>query len=71
VIGKFVPFLLGMPSVRAKVIGVVGKCYVLHQCYETQNQKGAWIIVDKIYYRDRHFIESYWADTIGLPLPGA
>ena len=44
--------------------------YVLYQAYETQNNEGRWVCVENYYYRDRGFIESYWADTIGLPCNG-
>jgi hypothetical protein len=63
--GSHVPFLLGMPSVRARVIGVTETQYVLKQCYETQNYKGEWVDVVKYYQRDRYYIDAYWADTYG------
>lgn len=62
-----VPFILGVPSVKAQVIGESGDgfCYVLHQEYDTQNDNGEWIHVTKNYYREKWFIESYWMDNAG------
>jgi hypothetical protein len=63
-IGKFVPYIIGVPSVRALVIGLVGDNYVLRQEYDVINEEGKWEHVKKDYYRNRRFIESYWLDTI-------
>ena len=65
-IGRLVPFLLGMPSVKARVIGKTkNDQYVLFQQYTTQNSRGEWIDVEKTYYRDCYYIRDYWSDTVG------
>ena len=65
--GTVVPYILGIPSVRAEVVGMSGDYYVLLQEYDTQNEQGEWVHVKKYYYRTKWFIESYWCDTTGLP----
>jgi hypothetical protein len=65
-IGLFVPYIIGIPSVRVEVLGLVGENYVLRQEYDVINEEGNWEHVKKDYYRDRWFIESYWADTVRL-----
>lgn len=65
-VGHMVPFLIGMPSVKAMVIDIsTHDQYVLVQRYTTQNEKGEWFDVKKTYYRDRYFIDAYWADCSG------
>ena len=66
-VGAFVPYIIGVPSVKAKVLGLVGENYVLRQEYDVLNEEGEWEYVKKDYYRERKFIERYWADTIRLP----
>jgi hypothetical protein len=62
-----VPYIIGVPSVRAKVMGLVGDNYVLLQEYNTIDEGGNKVHVKKYYYRNQWFIESYWADTFRLP----
>ena len=69
-VGTFVPYIIGVPSVKAEVLGIVGDNYVLRQEYNTQNEKGEWEHVKKDYYREKGFIEGYWLDTIGLACHG-
>ena len=65
-VGHMVPFLLGLPSVRAMVVDIShGKQYILQQRYTTEDERGNHIDVEKQYYRDRSFIDAYWADTHG------
>ena len=57
--GTMLPFWLGMPSVKAGVLGISqdGQ-YVLVQEYDTVNmQTGERVHVERTYYRDRYFIE--------------
>lgn len=61
-VGQRVPFLLGMPSVRATVIGEHEGMYVLFQEYDTVNKQGEKIHVENTYYRSKWFIESYIRD---------
>lgn len=61
-VGYHVPFWIGIPSVTALVIGIVGDSYVLQQDYDTHDERGEWIHVTKTYYRGREFINSYWLD---------
>jgi hypothetical protein len=65
-VGTMVPYIIGIPSVRAKVLGLVGDNYVLRQEYETQDERGKWIHVKKDYYREKDFIDGYWLDTARL-----
>jgi hypothetical protein len=58
-----VPYILGIPSVRAEVLGLVGENYVLRQEYDFLNEEGKLEHVKKDYYRDKKFIEGYWLDT--------
>ena len=67
--GLFVPYILGVPSVRAEVIGEVDDCYVLRQEYDLLNERGEWEHVIKDYYREKEYIRSYWIDVTGLPCP--
>ena len=61
-----VPFIPGLPSIRARVVGVSpDDQYILFQEYDTQDKRGKWIHVKNYYYRDRHFIDSYWLDVTG------
>jgi hypothetical protein len=60
--GTFVPYIIGVPSVRAKVLGLVGDNYVLLQEYDTIDEGGNEIHVKKEYYRDKTFVEMYWCD---------
>ncbi|MBW2645218.1 MAG: hypothetical protein JRE23_03380 [Deltaproteobacteria bacterium] len=66
-VGTFVPYIIGIPSVRAEVLGLVGENYVLRQEYDFVNEEGKWEHVKKDYYRDKKFIEGYWLDTIRQP----
>jgi hypothetical protein len=66
-LGTFVPYIIGVPSVRAKVVGLVGDNYVLLQEYDILDEGGNRVHVKKHYYRNRWLIESYWVDTAGLP----
>ena len=66
-VGVRVPYIIGIPSVKAVVLGVVEDYYVLRQEYDTQDERGEWIHVEKYYYRDKGFINSYWFDTTYLP----
>jgi hypothetical protein len=68
-IGYQVPFIIGVPSVRALVLGVIGDDYLLHQEYDTQNDRGEWIHVVKEFQRPRQFIEDYWCDLTGSNSP--
>ena len=67
--GKYVPYMLGVPSVKALVIGTVRDQYVLRQEYDTQNERGEWIHVIKDYYRPVYLINDYWLDNLRLPSP--
>ena len=69
-IGQMVSYLLGIPSLKALVIGEVRDQYVLHQEYDTINDNGEKVHVTKEFYRDKWFIESYWLDLTGQPGPG-
>jgi hypothetical protein len=62
--GTFVPYIIGVPSVRAEVLGLVGENYVLRQEYDIINEEGKWEHVKKDYYRDKKFIDGYWLDTV-------
>jgi hypothetical protein len=62
--GTFVPYILGIPSVKAEVMGLVGDNYVLLQEYDKIDEGGEEIHVKKYYYRNQWFIESYWNDTL-------
>jgi len=62
-VGLHVPYIIGIPSVRAEVLGLVGENYVLRQEYDFLNEEGKWEHVKKDYYRDKKFIEGYWLDT--------
>jgi hypothetical protein len=65
--GKYVPYMLGVPSVKALVLGTVRDQYVLRQEYDTQNERGEWIHVIKDYYRPIYLIEMYWLDSFRHP----
>jgi hypothetical protein len=60
--GTFVPYILGVPSVRAEILGLVGDNYVLLQEYDEQDERGVWIHVKKEYYRNQTYVEMYWCD---------
>jgi len=62
-IGQYVPYILGVPSVKALVLGVVGDDYLLRQEYDTFNDRGEWVHVIKEYQRPVYFIDAYWCDT--------
>jgi hypothetical protein len=66
-VGHMVSFQIGMPSVKAMVMDISkdGQ-YILQQDYQTKDNKGEWINVRKIYYRDRYLIDAYWADNARL-----
>jgi hypothetical protein len=65
--GSRVSFIPGIPSVKAEVLGIVnGNQYLLHQEYDTFNERGEWVHVIKEYQRDKWFIDTYWADNIRL-----
>jgi hypothetical protein len=66
--GSNVSFIPGLPSVKAKVLGVVGSEYLLHQEYDTQNERGEWVHVIKEYQRDKWFIDRYWLDNLRLSM---
>lgn len=68
-VGCYVSYMLGVPSLKAQVIGEVGSNYLLHQEYDTQNERGEWVHVTKEFQRDKWFIESYWVDNSRLSLP--
>ena len=75
--GLFVSYILGVPSVKAEVIGLVGDNYVLLQEYDTVDDGGNKIHVKKEYYRNKWFIDSYhedqfedWCDSVRLPGSG-
>lgn len=69
-IGYKVPYIIGITTVRARVIGVTedDENYVLVQEYDTQDERGVWIHVKKEYYRSKRFINDYWSDLIRQPL---
>ena len=49
-VGHMVPFLLGLPSVRAMVVDIShGKQYILQQRYTTEDERGNHIDVEKQY----------------------
>lgn len=64
-IGTEVSYIIGVPSIKALVLGVVGDNYVLKHKYITQNTDGKWVYVEKEMYREKNFIESYWINTFG------
>jgi hypothetical protein len=62
-VGLFVSYMLGVPSLKAKVLGVVsGNQYLLRQEYDTFNERGEWVHVIKQFQRDKWFIDSYHED---------
>jgi hypothetical protein len=63
-VGAMVPYIIGVPSVRAEVLGLVGDNYVLRQEYDVINEEGILEHVKKDYYREKKFIDMYWADTL-------
>jgi hypothetical protein len=67
--GEQVPYITGIPSVKAWVLGVVAENYVLKQEYMTQDERGKWVHVEKEYYRSKRFIDGYWLDYTGS-MPG-
>jgi hypothetical protein len=67
--GEVVPYIIGIPSVKAGVLGIVADNYVLKQMYITQDEKGKWVHVEKEYYRSKRFIDDYWCDHTGT-VPG-
>lgn len=71
-VGTAVPFIIGVPSVRAVVIGVSEfNQYILQHDYTILNERGEVEDVRKIYYRDCWFIEAYLRDCLpGLPSTG-
>ena len=60
--GLNVSYMLGVPSLKAWVLGVVGSCYLLHQEYDTINDNGEKVHVIKEFQRDKWFIDSYHDD---------
>ena len=66
--GKFVSYMIGVPSLKALIIKTVGDQYLLRQEYDTQNERGEWIHVIKEFQRDRWFIDTYWVDNLRLSM---
>lgn len=64
-VGTWVPYIIGVPSVKAYILGIIAGNYVLKQEYMTQDEGGKWIHVKKEIYRDKKFIDAYWCDTTG------
>jgi hypothetical protein len=63
--GTFVPFINGIPSVKALVIGISQfDQYILQHDYTILNEEGNEEDVRKIYYRDCWFIEAYCRDCV-------
>lgn len=63
-IGRSVPFLLGLPSITAVVIAETDHGqYKLQQDFDTQDERGRWIHVTNYYYRDREFIDVYYQES--------
>ena len=68
--GRHVPFMIGVPSVTAKVLGIIpGPQYYLRQEYDTQNDKGEWIHVINEFQRSKDFIDRYWLDNLRISMP--
>jgi hypothetical protein len=65
-VGKDVSYIPGVPSIKATVLGTVHGQYLLHQEYDTFNEKGEWVHVVKEFQRDKWFIDCYWLDNIRL-----
>jgi hypothetical protein len=76
-VGLYVSYIIGVPSVKAMVIGIVlNDQYLLRQEYDTQDERGVWIHVTKEFQREKDFIESYhedqfdgWCATLRQPGP--
>jgi hypothetical protein len=68
-IGQEVSYMIGVPSLKATVLGVVGNDYLLHQEYDTINDRGEKIHVIKEFQRPIYFIRDYWLDNTRLSLP--
>lgn len=68
-VGESVSYMIGVPSLKATVLGTVGKNYLLHQEYDTVNDNGENIHVTKEFQRNKNFIDAYWIDNTRLPLP--
>ena len=64
--GKYVSYMLGVPSVKALVMGTVRDQYVLRQEYDKLNDNGEWIHVIKEYFRPIYLINMYWLDNFRL-----
>lgn len=66
-VGTFTPFMVGLDTVKAEVIGLVrdGEQYMLYQQYETQNDHGKWVMIRRYFQRDRYTIEGLYRDSGG------
>ena len=62
--GTAVPYIIGVPSVKAVILGVTGGDYLLRQEYDRINEQGEWEHVIKEYQREIWFINSYQADVV-------
>jgi hypothetical protein len=61
--GLKVSYMIGVPSLKALVVGVVyGDQYLLRQEYDTFNERGEWVHVIKQFQRDKWFIDTYHED---------
>jgi hypothetical protein len=63
-VGLFVSYMIGVPSLKAEVIGLTQdrSQYLLRQEYDTFNDRGEWVHVIKEFQRDKWFIDSYHED---------
>jgi hypothetical protein len=62
--GTFVVYQIGMPSVKAEVLGMVrdGEQYMLRVEYRQLNERDEMVTVRKEFQRDRKFIEGLFQD---------
>ncbi len=62
--GVMVPYQLGLPSVKAEILGMIrdGEQYMLRIEYETLDIHDKLMTVRKEFQRDRKFIEGLYQD---------
>ena len=62
--GTFVSYQIGMPSVKAEILGMVrdGEQYMLRVEYRQLNERDEMVTVRKEFQRDRKFIEGLFQD---------
>lgn len=61
----FVPYIIGIPSTKAQVLGIINDDqYLLRHEYDTFNERGDWVHVIKEFQRDKWFIDTYYQDRV-------